>query len=267
MFKRFRSGLFFPSEIINYRFEKKIITILYLLILVILSALPSFIILFGDDTLSYADKKVIRDAFRNEDVPYKIANYQLLYTGTTAEELFVVELTDTLNVILTSEAEFNEEISPFSVDAFIILTKEKVIYQRSLTKIELFNYSDYSNLENFDFSGAISDDYDFWFDVFPIVNQQLERFSLLLNLVNLAGLFLVSLFSLLILGLIITFFQKLFIPYLNFGSVFQLMIYVLTPYVIGQLLASLFGFALLSFVGIIMTVIYASKLSRKLIQR
>jgi hypothetical protein len=265
--KRFRSGLFYPSEIINYRFEKKIITILYLLVLVILSALPSFIIMFGDDALSYADKKVIREAFRNEDVPYKIENYELIYTGNIGEDLFVLEFADDLNVIMTTESEIDLEISPFSVDTFIILTKDKVIYQRTLTNIELFSYSDYSTLQNLSFSGAVSDDYDFWSVVFPIINQQLERFSLFSGFVNVAVLFLVSLVSLVVLGLIITFFQKLFIPYLNFGSIFQLMIYALTPYVIGQLLASLFGFSLLSFVGILMTVIYASKLSRKLIQR
>ncbi|MDD4000926.1 MAG: hypothetical protein PHX62_08575, partial [Bacilli bacterium] len=77
----------------------------------------------------------------------------------------------------------------------------------------------------------------------------------------------ISLVSLSVLGLIISFFQKLFLPFVKFGELFQLMIYALTPYVVGQLLSSLFGFVLIAYVGMFMTVIYASKLSRGLMQR
>lgn len=266
MFKRFRSGLFFPSEIINYRFEKKITTILYLIILVLLSTIPSFIILFGDNSLNYADKRIIRDTFRDQELPYKIENYKLKYIGDEEEELLTFEITDTLNVVLTSKSEPEFEISPFSVDTYIILTQDNVYYARSLNTSVLFSYTEYPVLENFDFSGATNDEYDFWASVFRIINNQLDEYSLMINLINIGGLILVSLFSLLILGLIITSFQKLFNPYNSFGEIFQMMIYALTPYVIGQLLASLFGFLLFSFAGMLMTIIYASKLSRKLIK-
>ena len=53
MFKRFRSGLFYPSEIINYRSERKITTVLYLGILVLLSMIPSFIIMFEENPLDF----------------------------------------------------------------------------------------------------------------------------------------------------------------------------------------------------------------------
>jgi hypothetical protein len=267
VFKRFRSGLFFPSEIINYRFEKKITTFLYFLILVLLSVLPSLIILLGESNLDYADKKVIREGFRTQEIPYKIENHQLLYTGENEEDYFIVNLTDSLNIVFTSSEEVNITVSPFSIDSYIILTKNKVLYQRSLTHMDLFEYNNYTTLKNMDFIGATNDDYEFWKTVFPIVNNQIDKFSLTTDLMNIGALVLVSLVSLLILVLLISFFQKLLIPFIRFSEVFQLMIYVLTPYVIGQLLGALFGISIMSFVGMIMTIIYASKLSRKLIQR
>jgi hypothetical protein len=265
VFKRFRSGLFYPSEIINYRSERKITTVLYLGILVLLSMIPSFIIMFEENPLDFEDKRAIREAFRDEELPYKIENNQLIYFGD-GEGVIKVEITDTLNVILTPESEA-VGVSPFSVDAYIILTKEKVYYVHSLNARELFSYSDYADLENLDFSEAAHSRSDFWTTVFRIANDQLQRNAWRTNLVNMVGLLLVSMFSLLILGVIITFLQKLFNPYSSFGEIFRLMVYALTPHVIGQLLASLFGFSLLAIVGMIMTVIYASKLSRKLIQR
>lgn len=264
MFKRFRSGLFFPSEIINYRFEKKIFTILYLVILVLLSTIPSVLGLFWGNALCYSDKKTIRNAFKGLDLPYEIVDYQLIYQGD-GEDFLKVELSETLNVIFTTEEDLR--FSPFSVDVNIVLTKDKVYFVRSLTVSELFSYSDYPGLRNLDFSGATRDDYDFWTDVFIIANSQLDKYSLQMNLMNIAGLLLVSLFSLLILGVIITSFQKLFNPYNSFGEIFPLMIYALTPHVIGQLLSSLFGLPLFAVAGMIMTVVYSAKLSRKMIQR
>lgn len=266
MFKRFKSGLFSPSEVVNYRFDKKITTIIYLLILVILSILPSLIAMMGNNTLNYADKRVIREGFIKAEIPYKIEDNRLMLSAPYANEYQEIQITEQIRVVITEHSDFVLPVNAFDTSAIIILAREGVYYQRTFSHVFLFRYSDYPELQNLDLALAGVDDFHFWETVFAITNQQLSKYTVVSVLINLAIIALASLIGLLFFGLLVSLFQKLTVPFIRFGQYFQLIIYLLTPYVVCQLIGSLFGFDLLPFIGVLLTVIYASRLNRKLIQ-
>lgn len=266
MFKRFKSGLFSPSEVVNYRFDKKIITIIYLLILVILSILPSAISMIGNDSLTYADKRVIRESFLREDIPFKIENNLLLPSAPLNEEYQEIRITDQIRIVFTDRSDYTLPVDAFDISATIILSQEGVYYQKTLSRIFLFRYSDYPELQNLDLNFASVDDFQFWETVFQIVDQQLSKYAVVSVLINIAIIALASLIGLLFFGLLVSLFQKMSMPFIRFGQYFKLIIYLLTPFVVCQLIGSLFGFDLLPFIGIVITVIYASRMNRKLIQ-
>jgi hypothetical protein len=264
VFKRFKSGLFYPSEVINYRSDKKITTFLYFLILVILTIIPSIIIILGDSSLEYAEKKVIRESFEGQEILVKIENYKLVTTVPMAEEYQEVKIGSGMRVILTPQTSYFLNTSAFNTDVILILAEEGVYYQRAISHVLLFKYEEYPELQNLDLTLAGEDDFGFWETVFPIIDSRIDDFSGYYNLIYIAALAIASVIGLLFFGLLISLFQKLMLPFVKFSQYFKLMIYLLTPFVVFELLGTLFGLNFLPFIGIILTVVYTSRLNRKL---
>ena len=73
--------------------------------------------------------------------------------------------------------------------------------------------------------------------------------------------------ELLIFSLIVTLFLRTLIQVkanVKFSQLWRLIIYLLAPYVIFRLFADLYGLSILSYVGIITTIIYAIKMNNSL---
>ena len=77
---RIVSGLFNPSQINNYREDKKSFTFLYFIFLLLLYILPSAILIVSNYGLDFKKESNIKNSFENSEViPYYIESNVLKY--------------------------------------------------------------------------------------------------------------------------------------------------------------------------------------------
>jgi len=227
--------------------------------------IPSVIVAIQEDELDYSDKRIIREAFRNEEIPYKIENYELVNIGATEDDSYEVSIINNLKVIFVDDE--NIERYPLSEISLIVLTKSSVYHVQSIVQTKLFDYADYEKFENLDLSQATNDDQDFWNIVFSVTNEQLDIFSNQTLAINIIKAFVTGAFGIIFFSLLITFFQRMILSeIIKFSKLWQLMIYLMTPYVIAQLFAQLFLSSAITFIGTILTIIYANRLSQILLK-
>lgn len=268
MFERFKASLFQPSKIKYYQDDPKWITTIYFFLLVLIAIIPSLILIFTTDGLDYTDKRIIRNAFRNEEIPYQIVNSQLVKTIPNDEDYFEFYINDNLLIAFTEEESFLSDNSLFATSIKIVFTKNNVYYSQSLLQMELLKYQDYEYLKNLDFSGAYQDNPDFWNNIFPIIDEKLELFATGTMISNVIIIFLATIFSMILFSLVIAFFQKpRFFGEIKYGILWKLSIYLLTPYILISLFSELYSLPILSLVGGVVTIIYANIMSSSLVKR
>ena len=131
-----------------------------------------------------------------------------------------------------------------------------------------FDYDDYPILNGIHFSSASSyHNHEFWDTIFTVANQEIKVIKPIFNFINIFYIVVGTIIDLLIVTLIITVFQMFTAySYIKFIKLYQLSIYVITPYVIGNLLSYLFNFNLLYYIGFLISIIYMSILSRTIIR-
>lgn len=267
MFERFKASLFQPNKIKYYQDDPKWITTIYFLLLVLITIIPSLILIFTADGLGYYDKRIIRDVFRNEEIPYQIVDNQLVKTIPSNEDYFEVHMNDNLLIVFTEEESFPSDSSIFTTSIKIVFTKYNVYYSQSLLQMELLKYQDYEYLKNLDFSGAYQDNPDFWNNIFPIINDKLEMFATGTMISNVIIIILATIISMIIFSLMIAFFQKpRFLGEVKYSKLWKLSIYLLTPYILISLFGELYSLPILSLVGGFVTIIYANIMSRSLVK-
>jgi hypothetical protein len=220
-------------------------------------------------TFDYADQRIIRDAFRGTDVPYEIIDYQLRPKTEFSGTYYQIEvIPDVLSVVMTDQDTVPEQTEAINMTTVILMTKSKVYLRQAFMETLLFDYHDYESLKNLNLALASQDDYAFWNTVFPVISDQIAEFLPYIQMANIGMAFVLSLFDFLFFSVIITFFLKMGTHGLiSFGKLWKLIVYAMTPYVLSQLLGSLFSLDLLSFAGMIVTVIYASTILKRLLER
>lgn len=268
MFKRLKYGLFYPSKISELKNEKRVYTISFFFILLIISIVPNLLLINQGRNLNYEQRSLIKKTFKNKEIPYKLEEFQLTRINGSIDNL-VIELSPSLMVIF-DEDDVGSFIIPTDAYSIILFSKKSVylvkkqILNTYKTK-ELFNYNKYNELENFDLSKAQENDIEFWGLVFPIINAQIGEMFYTNYVMNFLFYYLLPfILELLIFSLILTFFQRRFRGFnepMRFSKLWQLMIYILLPYVVFRLFSQLYNIYILSFIGIIMSIIYASKLN------
>ncbi|MGD9604707.1 MAG: DUF1189 family protein [Bacilli bacterium] len=267
MYQRFKEGLFYPSQIAKYQSDKKITTILFFFLLVLISITPSLINLNQNHGLDYEDRTIIRQSFLDDEIPFSLINSQLVANSGT-NVTHSVDINSALQIVFTDQDEYTPDMNSFDGYSRIILTKEFVYFQQSLINIKLFAYSDYDSLANLDLSKAFVDDQQFWSVVFLIIEDQIDQygsFSLIARIITIVigEAFVLGLFS-----LIVAIFQMMSLSgYMKFGRVWQIMTYILVPYIVSKLFEELFSLNYLSFLGAIVTVFYANRLTQVILQR
>lgn len=265
LFTRIKVGLFHPSQVAGLKNDKKMLTALYFLIMVLFSLIPFAILVSRNETLSYEDKRRIRTLFRGQEIPYEIVDHQLVKTSPSADDL-IIALNPTFDLILAAGSDSAPAVAPNK--SAIVFTSEKVYLVQLLHKKELFSYSEYQELKDIDLALAGADDSQFWDTVFPIVREQIDKmrtYNLFIQIV-VYGLVFYAI-ELLIFSLILTVFLRIMIqthPSLSFSGVWQLIIYLMAPYVVFRLFADLYGLHLLAYVGIIITIIYTIRMNNAL---
>lgn len=272
MLKRLKYGLFYPSNIAELKNDNKIYTILFFFLLVVLSALPALLLINHGNALDYNTKKEIRSIFHAEKVPYIIHDYTLQKTVSDKDPL-TVAVSDTLGVVFNHTADVPE--NAIGSNTIIYFAKERVYLIRPfLLKLSdpepLFSYNEYGELQELDLRTAFDNDADFWNIAFEIIEAQLEKTYYSSYAFNLIFYFVLPvIFELIIFSLIMAFFQKktyeVRAGIIKFAAVWQLMIYILLPYVLFSVFANLYGMYFLTFAGMIISIIYSRKVGISLI--
>ncbi|MFA6611616.1 MAG: hypothetical protein WCS78_04455, partial [Bacilli bacterium] len=102
--------------------------------------------------------------------------------------------------------------------------------------------------------------------VMPIIADKLAEFKPYVMIASIMVAILGTLGSLVIWSLITTVFQKINIgSKVKFTKLWQLMIYVMAPYALGNLLSDLFGLVLLYYIGFILMVVNSAKIGQTIV--
>jgi hypothetical protein len=261
LFRRFKISLFQPRRIADLQNDTKLTTLIYYILLTLLATIPYIVLLFSSTGLSYDEKLSIRNEIRNQDIPYEIIDYKLVKDIDASEEDTIIDLSETMKLIITDKSADELKFNPFHVGTYIILTEDKVIYHAQVFEDIRFNYSDYEDLKDLDLSGATNNDSQFWDVVFSVVNKEIEKYAPTMRILYSIAVFFAQALFLTIFSLLVALFQRLRLQGIfSFGKVWQLTIYAMTPYIILTLIGDLYGLRFISIIGIFVSYFYANRI-------
>jgi len=264
MIKRLSNSLFSPRAVLNYRSDKWYITALYFLILLFISIIPPAVIAIQKDGIDYDTQKDIRLYFvGKEDIPYEINNGILIHDQANNNMIHVEQISDLYSIIFTNQEEIASNDIPTSFS--IILRTDGVYIRQASYMLRFFAYSEYPELDGLDFSNASSSNsVDFWNTVFDVADAQMAKYKGFFAFVSILYFFFANAFNFLIVSLILSLFQSFTLSrILSFGKLWKCCIYMLTPFVFGTTLASLFQFNLFYYIGFFASAIYVIIMSRE----
>ena len=263
MFKRIIDGLFYPSEIIHYRNDKKIITIGVLLFFAILLMVPSLISLFLTKPFDYDAKVAIRNSFSNNiEIPYIIENNKLTFVGDTEKTQYYVNVEEmNLTVIFSTQEQVILEKN--MLGSIIVFTTDHVYLYNQIKNQRLLNYYEYPSFDSIDFRLAKNNNYQFWNQMFSIVQKVLDNNETLILSLSLVIIVFQAILMIVITTLLLTLFNRLGSNNIySFAMHWKMMIYFSGPFVLGFLLATLFNTMIFEYVGLIVTLIYSFKINQ-----
>lgn len=259
LLKRLYAGLFAPSKIYTYINDKRILTFFYLLMLVLIYAIPLTInSLYGENFNSELIND-IRVAFKTgEMIPYEINDNKLIFNGESEKDYYFIDSSSyeiyfsTSDTIPTVQDDFY-----FDISLGRILFWNDGIYEYSSTPTLILSY-DMLNLDGTDFRNAKNNDYDFWENIFTKLSTILDEYRNQTKWYTIGVLLLSSLLGLGLLSIIITIFGRFSRGNnIKFSKYWQMSIYLVTPMIFGELFATLYGLQLFYYIGLIMTIIYS----------
>ena len=118
------------------------------------------------------------------------------------------------------------------------------------------------------FSDAYNDDNNFWNVIFKIAEEEIILVEPLIKTFEIVTLFVSETLSILILILILALFNRpINRKELSFSKMCQMIVYLLSPFVFASLLSQLFGFLLLYYIGLLITIINIVRFSQCIIIR
>ncbi len=263
MFRRFIDGLISPSNVLNYRNDRKIMTFGIVILYAILMMLPSLISLAVTKPFGYDTKIAIRNGFYNNiEIPYVIENGKLVFVGETEKPQYYVNIDDIeLTIVFTTLEEIKVDKEMYNT--IIVFDSECVYLYNKLENFRLMNYYEYSNSNNLDFRLAKVDDRMFWNQAFEVIHQVLNNYegwimtsAVLIIVFQAFGL-------VLIITTLLTLFNRLGMKNIySFGIHWRLMLYYMAPFVLGSLFATLFNVRVFEYIGLIVTLIYSFKINQ-----
>lgn len=258
LIERFSAGLFNPGQVVYFHNDKKRITFLFFLLLVLLYAIPNIIYSITMYDLDYSEKVEIRETFeRGEELPFLIRNGELLKYSTDSKDHYIIDypvLSMTKIVFTVNDKIELADDRDLNLVAFM---RDGVYLYSPITKYKLLSYSEF-DLEGINLSLAKKDNTQFWDHMFRIIDEVLDiyktpvliSYNILLILSNCLQIVLFSAFM--------TFISRFGITNsIKFGKHWQMNIYLMSPFVIGSLLSTLFGISIIYYIGLFITFIYS----------
>lgn len=274
---RIVSGLFNPSQINNYREDKKSFTFLYFIFLLLLYILPSAILIVSNYGLDFKKESNIKNSFENSEViPYYIESNVLKYNQSISnldKEYYKIDI-DNLIIIFSSkditELEFNfydknAKESGIYIDMEktpIVFSSDGVYLVSPVGASNMMTYNEY-NFEGLDFSLAHTNDKAFWNQAFSVINLIMDDYKSLYIFTSYFALIINGMMSIGLFSVCITFFLRMSINNrISFSKHWQMMIYTMTPYVLGSVLASLFGILIIYYIGVFLTIVNSFRMGQ-----
>lgn len=253
MFRRLRDGLFSPSSVAGYYGDKWWITLIFSIILL---ALYVAVPIFNATSYKYIPsetKSIVMNEAYGQELDYKIANGELKNTGSASSIAFKIA---DLTVMIDPKQQF---LYDANTKPYVWFGKNLVRVKGLGTDIEL-SYSEHELLNNLDFNKLAEKDYATWDLLFASfekeANEKFDELLLLTILLEISK----AIGVIVILSLVLAAFSKINLK-VNFGRLWQLTIYILTPLIIGKLFASLYDWIFAYYIGLLMTFSYSNRLN------
>ncbi|MGI6710681.1 MAG: DUF1189 family protein [Bacilli bacterium] len=264
--KRINSGLSSPKELVNYINDKIYMIIIYILILLIIAVIPTFLSVGFGPALTSTEKISIVKSFNGEPaIPFKVINGRLVHRFGL-DDTFEYEVSPTFKVVVSQSTNIN--VNALKYADYLVLSPDKVyLYVNGLPfKIEILSYSEYPSLANIDFSEATKGENLFWEEIFEIYRLEYNKFrpyNLAINLIESA---INSLFMILLFSLLISLFGRPEISEVyGLVKIWKLTIYAMAPYVFLTTIGVLFNLVFFRILGILITVVFVIRMNNYLI--
>lgn len=267
IFKRISCGMFNPSEVNFYVNDKKIFTIFFAFILVVLMSLPQAIYSLTRPLLTYEDKTEVRESFYHdtEHIPFYIAGNILFHSDHDTNYIYQKAINEDLVVVIRTTVD-NQVYT--NTQTTIELTRTGVFLHQYGIKKLLFSYSDYSELKNIDITKAYDNDNDFWEIVFDIVDKEVDKYETAARVISVISIFIGEATYLLVLSFVLTLFNRgTNRRGLKFTKIWQMAIYMMSPYVFGGIIAETFGIVIVYYIGLIWSMINVGRFSNTIVLR
>lgn len=267
LFRRFSNGLFNPIEVNNYINDKKIFTILFYFLLVILISIPQTIYSLSSPALSYEDKTIIREAFYRdvEGIPFVITSNILFHKEHDTEYVYEKALSSEVLVVIKTNVD-NETYLDFPI--VIEISRTGVfLHQYSLKRL-LFSYNEYEELRNIDLGKAYENDRVFWETVFEIVEKEIDSQKTASQIIDVIAIIISEGLYICILSFVLALFNRRTDRRgMKFSKLWQMVIYLMVPYAFGSILSELFGIGILYYVGLVWSMINVVRFAQTTIIR
>lgn len=259
MFKRLKTSLFVPREIINMRVDRFGVVFLYLLILSFILMIPACIKVARFKSISFDRRLQIQEAFNGEEVPFEIINYHLAKDTELTNKDFVI--TRDLMVSFCKGSNLEDPTSKITYRVvFLDQSVDLYYYFRGIkvANIMLFKYSDYTELENIDLRLATSsENYDFWNKMIGVVNKEIQKYIPYAAFTVVISYTFVNLGMMLLIALVLTLFQRISIRrIISFKESYVIACYACSPLIVSGLLSELFNLRFIYTIGIAIAAVY-----------
>ena len=263
-FNRLGNSLFCPSQVLQYRVDKKIVTFFYFMFLCVLLMIPSFISLCGNNRLfTYETKTNIRmDCFNKDEIPYIIENGKLTFAGTNEKNAYFINL-DTFELTLLFTTQEKVVVSEEMYRTIVLFDQTSIFIKTTVGRIEIAKYIDYDDMEGLDLRNLTQNNSVFWDQVAKCLTQVENNYRGVIISSMIAMIVIRSVGTLLLFILFITIINRISaLNIYSFGNHFKLMVYYVTPFVMGTVFAKLFQIVLIEYIGLIVTFIYSLKINK-----
>ena len=263
--KRFSDSMFAPKEVFKYRNDKWYITTLFFILLVILSVIPSSITVIMNQGLDYEDKKDIKMLFIGENIHFEIVDNKLV-NKTPELDTYTKKINNGINVLFTVSPNYDSSI--FKSGISILFMEDGAYIAQSILHQKLFAYEDYPTLNGLQFNKLGNYNSLEWDRIFSVIDNEYKEIKPLLTTVSIIMLFFATLIDLLIISFALTFFQAFTLSrFIRFTKFWKLSIYLLTPYIFGNVLTLLFDIGIFHYIGLFASAIYIIILGRSIVKQ
>ena len=267
IFRRITDGIFNPAMVNNYINDKRIFTAFFFFLMIIIMILPQTIKVLGEPIFTYNDEVAIRELFyhETEPIPFSIRSSLLFNDDHDNNYEYRKLISDDIMVLFRADS---EQKSYASTKTIIEFGRYGVFIHKYGMRILVFSYNEKPELSDLKFSDAYNDDNNFWNVIFKIAEEEIMLVEPLIKTFEIVTLFVSETLSILILILILALFNRpINRKELSFSKMCQMIVYLLSPFVFASLLSQLFGFLLLYYIGLLITIINIVRFSQCIIIR